>query len=139
MRPALVLLATLLLAACATTLPGEDGSVGSSPASSVGERAGSSLDPATPRKTSVTGRIGCLPKRGPGPHTMECAMGLRADDGRHYALDATALGDAGVFKYEGDHIRVEGQMTPIVAVSSDRWATYDIVGIIQVVSIGRVE
>lgn len=37
-------------------------------------------------QTTLQGEIACLPHRGDGPHTLECAIGLKADDGKHYAL-----------------------------------------------------
>lgn len=35
---------------------------------------------------TINGEITCLPKKGNGPHTMECAIGLLADDGNYYSL-----------------------------------------------------
>jgi len=35
---------------------------------------------------AVNGVITCLPHKGDGPHTLECAFGLKADDGAHYGL-----------------------------------------------------
>jgi len=45
---------------------------------------------------SIEGRTVCLPRRSmDGPHTMECALGLKTDDGKYYGLgtdhDDTAL------------------------------------------------
>jgi hypothetical protein len=61
------------------------------------------------------GEYECLPKSGPGPHTMECAFGLLADDGKHYGLDMTEIYDspdlAPGFSYQiGDRLRVSGTL-----------------------------
>src|SRR3989344_3172106 len=39
-----------------------------------------------PGSITVSGEIACLPKKGSGAQTMECAIGLKALDGRHYGL-----------------------------------------------------
>jgi len=33
-----------------------------------------------------TGKVVCLPKKGDGPHTLECAIGLQTDDGKYYVV-----------------------------------------------------
>src|SRR5690606_36000799 len=40
----------------------------------------------TPGHISIEGTIACLPHKGDGPHTMECAFGLYAEDGYYYGL-----------------------------------------------------
>lgn len=35
---------------------------------------------------TINGEITCLPKKGNGPHTMECAIGLLAENGDYYSL-----------------------------------------------------
>lgn len=45
---------------------------------------------------TLTGDIVCLPKKGDGPQTLECAFGLRTADGHYYALqhaDSKALAE----------------------------------------------
>lgn len=39
-----------------------------------------------PGPITITGKVTCLPKVGTGPQTMECALGLLADNGEYYAL-----------------------------------------------------
>ncbi|HEX6258511.1 MAG TPA: hypothetical protein VFZ48_03460 [Candidatus Saccharimonadales bacterium] len=41
-----------------------------------------------PAKEAVVfdGKIVCLPHKGDGPSTLECALGLQAENGKHYGL-----------------------------------------------------
>src|SRR3989344_6171648 len=41
---------------------------------------------STPGPITVRGEINCLPKKGTGSQTLECAIGLKGPDGRHYGL-----------------------------------------------------
>lgn len=78
-----------------STAPGADptqgqGSGTSDPNGSVSSPAGGTVPAQGDRPdgpmTTKTGVITCLPHKGDGPHTMECAFGLKADDGKHYGL-----------------------------------------------------
>ena len=74
---------------------------------------------------TITGSLGCLPHKGSGPHTMECAYGLKADDGSWYGL---SLSDGNIHEYTSkEQVIVTGIVTP--APSSE---TYDIIGTIAV-------
>ena len=37
-------------------------------------------------EVTINGEVTCLPKKGNGPHTMECAIGLLAENGDYYSL-----------------------------------------------------
>lgn len=37
-----------------------------------------------PGPITISGSITCLPKKGSGPQTMECAIGLKGLDGQHF-------------------------------------------------------
>jgi hypothetical protein len=76
---------------------------------------------------TVAGQLQCLPQRPEFPTTFECTTGLRADDGRHYAL-LNLRPDATV----GDRVRITGRYTPGAR------DPYDVVGTIDVSSQERV-
>lgn len=80
-------------------------------------------------KTSITrsGTITCLPhKNTEGPHTMECAMGIREENGKYYGISSTPYDNAlnevgrkvkvtGTFKEE---TRMQYTSEGIIAVTS---------------------
>jgi hypothetical protein len=85
----------------------------------------------SPTSETLTGTIACLPHKGDGPHTMECAIGLKTEAGQYYALT--------MFNYPeqaevGEQVRVVG-----VTVTTDELHTsYDIVGTFQVASVEKL-
>ena len=93
-----------------------------------------------PREATLSGALACLPKKGSdGPQTLECAFGVRADDGYHYGLDISAL-DPGVSALPiGTRVVLAGTLVPIEAVSTDQWQTYDIRGIMSARSLEQVQ
>lgn len=75
--------------------------------------------------TTQTGTYSCLAKHGDGPQTMECASGLKLDDGTQYALgsdDPMLL--AGI--PTGTRIEVTGSL------QTSQNKTYDTMGTIKV-------
>lgn len=72
-------------------------------------------------RVTVEGEIVCLPKKGDGPHTMECALGIKDKDGHHYAV----TGSKKIGYETGKTVRVSGTLKP-----ADSDTTYDIVGTI---------
>lgn len=93
-----------------------------------------------PQRQTVVGYWECLPKKGPGPHTMECAFGIapQASDG-HLAVDTQLMAMAPIEYAVGTKVRIEGVVTPATALSSSHWQSYDIDGIISATSIEIVE
>jgi hypothetical protein len=88
-----------------------------------------------PGPITVSGEITCLPKVGPGPHTMECAMGLKGTDGRHYGLrNLFKIDPEHKFSRDGLKIEVSGMLLQEEMKGPDG-NKYDIVGIIDVISI----
>lgn len=88
--------------------------------------------------TSFTGTYGCLPHKDKGAvQTMECAFGIATDDGVHYAID---LQDVPEYMNTdmGSRIQVSGIYVPLEAISSTRWSTYDIKGIVRVSSFRKL-
>lgn len=62
-------------------LPNGDDGISTSPGNQT------PTNPSTPgTPTTLTGTIVCLPHKGDGPSTMECAFGLKASNGKYYAL-----------------------------------------------------
>lgn len=93
---------------------------------------------AAPSKTTLKGKVICLPhKDTSGPITLECAYGLDADNGGNYALDLQAVSGSqpGIEILQvGTRAAVTGTVTPVEALSNDRWQTYDMEGIMRVES-----
>lgn len=86
-----------------------------------------------PTPITLTGTYTCLPKKSTGgPVTLECAFGLKTDEG-YYSLDMSSiLSDNYPMLYGNETITVEGVLVPKEMLSSDRYKTYDIVGVISV-------
>jgi len=89
---------------------------------------------APPKETTLMGFYTCLPHKGDGPHTMECAFGMRADSGNYYALDMSNVRPELINTSTDTRIIVSGTLVPIEQISSDRWRSYDIKGIVKVTS-----
>lgn len=82
---------------------------------------------------TLTGEVVCLPHADTdGPHTMECAYGLRTDVGEHYALDLALMSQEHRPLETGERISANGMITPIEMLSTDHWRKYDIEGIFSV-------
>lgn len=68
------------------------------------------LNPAYPisherYSIAIDGEIVCLPRPGDGPHTLECRLGLRDDEGNYLKIDDDARYDE---LHVGDLVRVKG-------------------------------
>lgn len=83
------------------------------------------------KPASLEGTIVCLPHAGPGPHTKECAAGLKTDEGIHYALEFVLTSEALPEFQNGDRMRGDG-----VVISGDdvpeNLLTYDIAGLFSI-------
>lgn len=89
--------------------------------------------PETSYEGTFIGMPTCLPHRDTsGPQTLECAFGIKFDDGSYYALDMSSV--SGDFQSYTGRISVSGTVVPIEAISSDVWQKYDIKGIMKVSS-----
>lgn len=71
---------------------------------------------------TVQGEIVCLPHKGDGPSTQECAIGMRDTNGYFYALK-----NAQIFEI-GTSVEIEGNLS-----DSSRGEKYDISGTIDVI------
>jgi hypothetical protein len=88
-----------------------------------------------PYQATFEGEYLCLPhKNSNDPHTLECALGIKTNEGYYYALSMGDLldTDAPTKTSMGTKISVTGLVVPIAAISSDQWQKYDIQGIMQV-------
>lgn len=101
--------------------------------------------PATPTPTptstttTILGTFTCLPHAGnPEVITLECAFGLKAATGEHYALDWADNARFNMDLPMDRQFLVTGLLTPIEAISTDQWSKYDIKGIIKVSSYEEV-
>lgn len=82
-----------------------------------------------PKRVTMEGEIVCLPHRNTsGPQTMECAFGIKTDEGEYYAFD-TGLMSSMPTQYTSGRIRANGILTPIEELSTDQWQKYNIKGI----------
>jgi hypothetical protein len=65
-------------------------------------------------------------------HTMECAFGVKADDGNYYAINFGASADAMEQFQSGARVTANGFFVPIEALSTEQWSNYAIRGIFTV-------
>ena len=87
---------------------------------------------------TINGEIACLPKKGNGPQTMECAIGLLADDGSYYSLINMSKVDPDYkFSVGGLKVAVEGMFTSNNKTSPEV-NRYDTVGSISVIKISQI-
>lgn len=86
-----------------------------------------------PQRVTLTGEYTCLPHRDTGgPQTMECALGMKADDGNYYGLDFNFLETGVPALATGDRFSARGLVTPVEMLSTDHWQKYQMKGIFSV-------
>jgi len=91
------------------------------------------LEPIT-----VNGEITCLPKKGAGQQTLECAFGLKGLDGKYYGLK-------NLFKLDPEYKFTEGGLRVEVSgsfnseeIKGPDGNKYEVVGTIDVTSIEKI-
>ena len=90
-----------------------------------------------PNTVMLRGIYECLPhKDTSGPQTEECIHGIKAEDGKHYAIDVSSVGIAD--STVGTTIEVIGLLVPIEQISTNMWNKYDLTGIIKVSSFRKI-
>ncbi len=93
----------------------------------------------TPYNVTLSGTYTCLPHaETSGPQTMECAFGLKTDDGDYYAVNFGASANAATQFQSGAHIRAEGNVVIKEALNSDQWQKYNMKGIFTVTNMLEV-
>lgn len=87
----------------------------------------------TPQRVTLEGEYVCLPhKETSGPQTLECAFGLKTDEGSFYALDLNLLSAIPPAFRAGERLRANGILTPIERLSTDQWRKYNVQGIFSI-------
>jgi hypothetical protein len=81
--------------------------------------------------TTITGNFNCLPIK---PEVTEtgCVLGVKAGDGKYYALDISRIQDANTDLKVDDTIAVTGTLQPASAVPGTEWDIFEVNGIINV-------
>lgn len=98
----------------------------------LNKREAVNIDP-TPKDMTLSGTYVCLPHTNTeGPQTMECAFGIKGDDGKYYAVNFGASADSANQFQSGSHVTLEGFFVPKEALSTDSWNKYKMVGIFTV-------
>lgn len=102
----------------------------------IGSGGGNGVRPNVPSAGPITisGDIVCLPKKGDGPQTMECAYGLHDSDGRNFGLKNLFRFDPDNHFTVGERIEVTGEFSP-EAVYGPGNSQYDVVGMIDLTSV----
>lgn len=93
-----------------------------------------------PYNAQLAGEYVCLPHKDTnGPQTLECALGMKLDDGSYISLDfgeRLQTGEGMNFG-TGERIRVYGLFVPIEQISTDFWQKYPITGILKVETVSK--
>jgi hypothetical protein len=84
---------------------------------------------------SLSGTVVCLPHKGDGPHTKECAIGLKTDAGEHYALDFMLMSQTMDPVQTGDRLSANGVIIPVEMLKDDSRTKYDIAGLFSVTDV----
>jgi hypothetical protein len=91
-------------------------------------------DEPSPTIATYEGSVVCLPHKNPDePHTLECAVGLKAANGNYYGLSGTT--SSGLSTATGDQktVKITGELQEI---ASDK---YQMAGIISVKDFSYIE
>lgn len=89
-------------------------------------------------QVSIEGTFVCLPhKDTSGPQTLECALGMKADDGGYYGIGGKSASVESKFGNipNDSRIRVAGTLVPYVAIKDSTMLKYGIVGLIEATSL----
>jgi hypothetical protein len=90
---------------------------------------------------TIRGDYSCLPKKDTsGPVTLECALGVKTDDGLYYAIDMSQLdpGTTASGVQTGDRVEVSGLFVPIDLVTGMKWDTYKVTGVITAKAFAKI-
>lgn len=83
---------------------------------------------------TIYGELVCLPHKGDGPHTMECAAGLKDDEDNHFALIDIRPQNV---PETGAKVKIDGVFVPINP--DDESQKYDIVGSIRYARVQEIK
>lgn len=86
-----------------------------------------------PYRTTLSGTVDCLQPKNPNlPHTDECRIALRTDNGDYYALDFSPMSQPNPRPVLKARLSATGLVTPVEYLNSDQWQKYDMKGIFSV-------
>lgn len=91
------------------------------------EKQGEGL-PVEPYRATLSGTETCLPHKGPGPNTKECALGIKTDVGEYYALNFALMSQIPPTIEGGARFTASGVITP----TTPELEKYDIQGVFSV-------
>lgn len=93
----------------------------------------------TPKNVTLSGVFTCLPHTNTsGPQTMECAFGMKTDEGAYYAVNFGESASAMQQFQSGAHITAEGFVVSKEALNTDQWNRYNMKGIFTVTRVLQV-
>ncbi len=86
-----------------------------------------------PQRVTLSGTFVCLPhKDTTDPQTEECTFGLKAADGKYYAIDFNLASQTAPEFKTGEKFTGSGLLVPVEQLSSNHWQKYNMVGIFSV-------
>lgn len=87
------------------------------------------------KPVTIHGQMTCLPKTGSGMQTLECAIGVKDEDGNYYGLENLSEIDP-EYNYMGtdEYVEISGLLKQKELKGPDG-NVYDIVGVIEVYAI----
>jgi len=94
---------------------------------------------------TMTGEIVCLPHKKimsglfGNFETSECAIGFRAQDGKHYGFDSLFLNEKYDWLFGAQGSKEAFNVTGIVRPAGDDFKLYDVAGVIDITSAGRAD
>lgn len=93
-------------------------------------------------QVAIEGTFVCLPhKDTSGPQTLECALGMKGNDGGYYAIGGkSASVESKLGNIPNDaRIRVSGTLVPYLAIQDSSLLKYGIVGLIEAISLTELK
>lgn len=93
---------------------------------------GNTVNTGIDKMTTITGHFSCLPLKDAEANINDCSLGIRAKNGSYYALNVSRVQDANIDLRAEDTIAVTGIVEPDETMTEERWAPYDIAGVIKV-------
>jgi heat shock protein HslJ len=88
-----------------------------------------------PERVTLQGEYMCLPLKDEFKDLQaDCAAGILTDTGVYYAIDLGLMSSSAPQLVEGNMIKADGVITPMIALSTDYWQKYQADGIFSVTS-----
>jgi heat shock protein HslJ len=88
-----------------------------------------------PEHVTLQGEYMCLPLKDEFKDLQaDCAAGMLTDTGIYYAIDLGLMSSSAPQLVEGNLIKADGVITPMMALSTDYWQKYEAEGIFSITS-----